>query len=492
MDIRKLKPYLVGLLLLVLSVRLANHHMLDRPKSNFSDTRSANGDVVVGSLRFSPCELGKNGERPLTEAVCTSITVPENYDRQAGRTIKLFVAMFPSRSLKPSHNPVFFLPGGPGQAASESFLALGDALPRLNEDRDIVLLDARGTGQSEPAQCPSAPQIAKGLTSGDVEVTASATALCRITLGQNSDLTRYGTEDVARDLWELQTQLKVEKSSLVAVSYGTRIAQRFVQEYPSNVEAVVLDSVLPEKAILGSEAEEILKAALDDRLHLCDSDSRCAASSSQASSYINRLFDRDHPVDLGTEAHTLGEMLAFRQLAMRAETAELIPVAAQASSSGDHTIIRASLKEEAHMLEGISWLSYLSTTCNESADAIGSEPDASRSWGIRRMLLAQCKGWPRSAARRDGATINDGTSSVPTLILAGQMDPLTPASYAHQVQEHLKQSHLVVLPLQAHNVIGRACAPSLATTFLNNPTTDSFDTSCVGSYAPPVALLGDN
>src|SRR5690606_11953670 len=85
---------------------------------------------------------------------CASFEVPENHARPDGRTITLNLARVPARAGEPKADPVLFLAGGPGQAAVESYPQVAPAFRALLADRDVILVDQRGTGKSHPLRCP--------------------------------------------------------------------------------------------------------------------------------------------------------------------------------------------------------------------------------------------------------------------------------------------------------------------------------------------------
>ncbi len=100
------------------------------------------------TIALAECRLPK---LPLA-AQCGTLEVPENRDQPDGRRISLAVAVLPANTLHPRADPLFILAGGPGQAAS--FLGpFAAALTGVRKDRDIVLVDQRGTGRSSPLVC---------------------------------------------------------------------------------------------------------------------------------------------------------------------------------------------------------------------------------------------------------------------------------------------------------------------------------------------------
>ena len=113
------------------------------------------------SLTLAPCQLSAPGRTARTAAECGTFTVYENRDEGAGRTIDLRVAVVPAIRRDPEPDPLVFLTGGPGQAATESFVGVQSAFMRIHRERDIVLVDQRGTGSSNPLRCPKPDDVSE-------------------------------------------------------------------------------------------------------------------------------------------------------------------------------------------------------------------------------------------------------------------------------------------------------------------------------------------
>src|SRR5262249_24047653 len=118
--------------------------------------------ATVPAPRFEKCELSASGDPRHVDAECTTVTVPEDRARPRGAQIHLHVAVVRARA-KPREraaDPVSLLAGGPGQAASEAYVLLEGAFEWVLRRRDVVLLDQRGTGQSNALTCDSEPKAA--------------------------------------------------------------------------------------------------------------------------------------------------------------------------------------------------------------------------------------------------------------------------------------------------------------------------------------------
>ena len=177
------------------------------------------------------------------EGRCGSLTVPENRTTRRGRTIDLQIVVLPARSRTPAPDPIFFLAGGPGQAATA--LSRGAFDPALQQDRDLVFVDQRGTGGSNPLECelPGEPVDPQSYL-GDV-FQVSVFEKCRDELASKADVTQYTTAAAADDLDDVRAALGYSRINLMGGSYGTRAALIYMRRHPASVRTAVLNGVAP-------------------------------------------------------------------------------------------------------------------------------------------------------------------------------------------------------------------------------------------------------
>src|SRR5207244_4315840 len=191
-----------------------------------------------------------------------------NPDVAGGRHIGLAVARVPAVSRRKEPDPLFVLAGGPGQAASEFYATVAPALARIRRERDIVLVDQRGTGRSNRLGCAEGEELL--YRAGQAEI-AAATRGCLGDLGARAEVSWYTTSVAVQDLERVRAALGYEHINLYGTSYGTRVAQHYLRRFPERVRAVILDGVVPAPLALGPEV------ALDAERSLLDILARCAA-----------------------------------------------------------------------------------------------------------------------------------------------------------------------------------------------------------------------
>lgn len=182
---------------------------------------------------FSPCTLSGK-----VKAFCGTYEVFENREARSGRKIPLKIVILPATGNDRAPDPLFFLEGGPGGGAVLDAEELSK--DPLRARRDIVLVDTRGTGASNPLLC----RLWGDGTRLDHIFPLDAVTACRDELQKKADLTLYTTAAAMDDVDEVRRHLGYGKVNLYGASYGTYAAQVFLARHPEAVRAVVLDAVV--------------------------------------------------------------------------------------------------------------------------------------------------------------------------------------------------------------------------------------------------------
>ncbi|HEU5399081.1 MAG TPA: alpha/beta fold hydrolase, partial [Gammaproteobacteria bacterium] len=223
-----------------------------------------------GAPVFQDCQIGAADSVTRLQARCTTLVVPEDRAHPEGRKIGLHIAVLKARASKPQPDPLFFLAGGPGQAATEAYVQEAPAFDRIQADRDVVLVDQRGTGESNRLDCPAASGLPDDATAAAVDRAVDA---C---LKQLPGDPRYYTTSVAvQDLDAVRAALGYPSIDLYGISYGTRVALQYLREYPGHTRSVVLDGVVPADLALGPDVSLDAQHALGLIFIRCDRDPAC-------------------------------------------------------------------------------------------------------------------------------------------------------------------------------------------------------------------------
>lgn len=451
-------------------------------------------------VALTPCRLSEPGLTAATiVAECGVLTVPENRGTPGSRSIDLRVVVLPAISRGAAPEPLFLLAGGPGQAASEAFTPLLPALSQVNQTRDIVLVDQRGTGGSNPLSCPAE---AEGLeTSSGAPDDPAVQAWWRDCLASlDADPSQYTTEIAARDLDEVRAALGYERVNLLGVSYGTRAALTYLRRFPERVRALVLDGVAPPEMAIGAAMGRDGQRALDLIFDACAADAACAAAFPQLRADFAALLERlaaeepsvrlDDPYTGAPAEVRLSRELAsvtIHGLSYAPETAALLPLLIHtAQREGDLRPLAAqSLITSRQLADQIALGMRSSVLCAEDAPRYpaAAAPEGYLGDLMPRALGSACAVWPRGEVGPDFAA--PIASDTPALLLSGERDPVTPPAYGEAVAAGLPNSLHLVAAGQGHNVFFRGCLPTVVAQFLEAGSAAGLDTSCVGRLGPP-------
>src|SRR5579863_7359711 len=224
------------------------------------------------ALALTPCELEHPLRLTALAAECGVLKVPEDPARPQGRQIGLAVARVAAINRRKQPDPLFVLAGGPGQGARDFYTTVAPVFARILRERDIVLLDQRGTGGSNRLDCAESEEL--GARATDAEI-AAATRSCLKALSTRADVTFYTTSFAVSDLERLRAALGYAQLNLYGVSYGTRVAQQYLRHFPQRVRSVILDGVVPTRVALGLTTALDAEHALDDILARCRDQSPC-------------------------------------------------------------------------------------------------------------------------------------------------------------------------------------------------------------------------
>jgi pimeloyl-ACP methyl ester carboxylesterase len=461
----------------------------------------------LGELSFEPCVLTAVGLPRPTEAQCTTIAVPENPGDPDGRQIDLALAWIPVDG-EAEPDPVFFIAGGPGQSARDSYPMVAPAFGDIHRARHILLLDQRGTGASHLLNCEDTEEMEAALSMEDFspERVRAWTERCRDTLVERADLRFYGTGEAIADIDHVRRLVGAEQINLIGVSYGTRVAQQYAKTYPAHTRTVVLDSVVPDSLPLGNEHARNLQEALEAQFARCRETPACveafgdpveklAAARARFQDAAQATVRYREPtrgewVDEAPTIHQLSGVL--RMYAYTPLTASLLPLLVHQSASGDDAAILAMARMMMRDIGGqMAFGMQLSVICTEDADELVRDPgnaDTLLGDGFIDFLDTQCAVWPRGTRAANFREPLSG--ALPVLLISGEFDPVTPPRYGDDVAAHLDNARHLVLKGQGHSLLTAGCMPKLIAQFIERGDTSDLDAECLDRLAAPPPFSG--
>ncbi len=453
------------------------------------------------SVVLHDCILSAPGSDMRMDARCGNLEVFENRQANSGRKIRLNFAVIPAISRNPTTDPLFFIPGGPGEAATESFLMLSTAFNRLNQKRDIVLVDQRGTGKSNRLDCVMENE-AEQYNDEDIQAEVEA---CLANL--DADPRFYTTQIAMQDLDDVRAALGYPLVNLYGASYGTRAALEYLRQFPDRTRTVILDGVAPPNWILGPNTAEDGQRALDAIFTRCQHAPACAQAFPDVAAEFEsllKLLDQK-PAEVQLEHPLTGETTSFtldrntfantvHQLSYAPETAALLPLIIHSTyvERDFRRFAALALSTFNTVEQSISSGMRFSIICAEDVPYFPENPPMQGYLGdfVVSTFREICTYWP---AQPVSPQFHDAVvSDKPVLLLSGDADPATPPTNADLAAKTLSNSQHWIVPGMGHINIFRGCIPNLATEFINNASFSGIDTSCIQEVAPMPIFVNFN
>lgn len=466
--------------------------------------------IRLGTLTLTACELKAPHGGAGVPAFCTKFPVPENRDDPKSRTIDLKLAIVKSDSAVPDKDMVVYLAGGPGQSATETFPQLAAAFAPLQKHHDILVLDQRGTGGSHALSCPEVEKARKGQEDlpFDAARVKADIAKCLAEVEKTADPRYYTTTIAVADLEAVRQALGAPKFDLVGISYGTRMAQQYAAAHPDAVRSIVLDSVAPNTLVLGETFASDLERALKLQAEACLATPACRQAfgdwrktlldlhAQLAAKPVEDVGFRDPRTNEPAMRNVTGDTLAglVHLFAYNAEASALLPLDVAQAAKGDFAPLLGQTQiGEGDLSGNMNGGMQLSVMCSEDAPFLTARPgDAGTLLGTRPIerIQAACSVWPRGEMPKDFH--QPFKSSIPTLILSGERDPVTPPRFAGEVLKGLSNGRVLELKGMGHGELTIGCMPKLVNEFIDKLNPKQLDAACLKRIGPIPAFVNFN
>jgi pimeloyl-ACP methyl ester carboxylesterase len=407
--------------------------------------------------------------------------------------------VLPSLASTPGADPLFFLAGGPGQSAAQLASQVRDMFRTVQRTRDIVLVDQRGTGKSNPLNCRSSANSLRELTAGSDVALAR---LRRCLEAFDADVRLYTTAIAMDDLDDVRAFLGYDRINLYGGSYGTRAALVYLRQHGEHVRSTVLDGVAPTDMRLPLFTARDAQRALDNALVDCNAEPACRRAFPDMGTRIRRLIAslEQHPrrvrivhprtgiaEDVNVDARLVASVI-FSAL-YSPLTASIVPAlvdrAEQNDFQGLYALALATEDAGANMSIGMQ----LSVLCSEDASQVSAgELKAETSGSVfgSHLIGSQldaCAMWPKG--KIDADYYRPVVSDVPVLVLSGEVDPVTPPGWGDAVVKHLSRGLHIVVPSTGHGVVATPCGNRLISDFIERGSIEGLDIGCVATVRRP-------
>lgn len=438
-----------------------------------------------------PCSL--EGIRRPTQ--CARIVVPENWDSPGGRGLELHVAIVQAAGKAPKTDPIVVLMGGPGEDAIASGADYASQFAPLLRERDLVLVDQRGTGGSAALHCKLHEDPASNVQ--DLFPPASIKQ-CVESLQAHADLTRYTFQYFAQDLEAVRRALGYARLNLFAGSYGTRAAQTFIRQYPASVRTAYLGSPVPMDSGGPLAFARTAQDALERMVAQCGADPDCRRNYPDVGAALKRVIaqlDAGKAQGRAPDGRTMtlnrGRVVEWmRSKLYRPQESVSLPWFIREADAGNwNPIVEALLDGAKEMDEALSWGLFFAITCSEDLPFL-SEADIVRAsqgtylgdYRIRQQQAA-CQYFPRSSLP-DGYRL-PVVSKVPTLLVTGDADGGTPRSFMDRLAVGFSERATLTMQGQGHTE-WNPCLSERYTKLVNTGSIRGLDQACPAVTWPHV------
>jgi pimeloyl-ACP methyl ester carboxylesterase len=451
------------------------------------------------ALQLQPCDVQGFKEK----IKCGSLEVFENRKTRKGRKISLKIVVAPATSADRKPDPFFYIPGGPGSSATEDAPGVAMQLTNIREHRDLVFVDQRGTGGSNPLNCRfydrNDPQSVFGYFFPLENVKQ-----CRLELEPKADLTQYTTTIAMDDLDEVRAALGYSQINIFGGSYGTRASLVYLKQHPKSVRTLTLQGVVPSGDYIPFDFARRSERALQGVIDECMSDEACSGAFPNLRAETKAVLERlikgpveteitippapDQTGPAGTVKLKLSRDLgaeAIRYMLYNPGSAARVPLVLHQAATGNFApLAQLAFRFRSTLVATGSNGMYLSVTCAEDLPWFNRN-DATNlaastflgDYRVRQQLEA-CALWPRAQTSTNYAVQN----SAPVLMLTGEWDPVTPPANAEAAGRSLTNSLQVVIPHGGHGfngLEGLQCVQKLIGEFVDQGSVKNLDTTCV-------------
>ena len=447
------------------------------------------------AVSLSPCTIaGVPGD-----AMCGTYKVWEDRPAKRGRQIDLSIIVLPATESGKKPEPFFMLQGGPGDAPSFNARFYSRVFAEVRRSRDLVLVDLRGTGKSGALLCP---ELSKPGADGGFDadlLSVAAVRACRARLEQGADLRHYTTEIAVDDLDEVRQALGYGRINLYGTSYGSRVAQVYMKRYPDSLRAVAMKGVVPASMAMPETHATAGQHAWQVLVERCKRDAACHEAYPLIEFEFRELLERLEPnpvmtLPAGPERPAARIRVsrglfaeAFRNVLYTPDGLAQAPKLVHQLVNGDDRGLTETALSGRTVLGGERLAAgfFLSVTCAEDVPYVSSDA-ATRATGTfggtyrLDQQRAACKEWPRapvSASHRQPTQ-----SAIPTLLLSGEFDPVTPPSGGDEVARHLSNARHVVIRNNGHPIgNAEACLGRMIGELLDRGSPAGIDARCAAA-----------
>lgn len=420
------------------------------------------------------------------------ISVPENWEKSTGKKISLAVAVLNSK-ISSSKEPIVFIQGGPGGNTIEQ-IKFWINHP-LRESHDIILVDLRGTGYSEPKLCLGLGKsflriLAKDQSNeqGIIDKVTVAMECKQKMIDQGVDINSYNSTSVAYDLHALKSALDISEWNVIGVSYGTYISQIYANKYPEDIKSLVLDSPISDITDYYANNTYNYMLSLNKLFKSCREDSIINKEYPDLENiyYSNIVMLENDPITVNVDKSIIptGKFtynaedykIVIQQAFYSKMMIEVLPLLIYQFKKRDkHTL--AGLVPALSMGLSLNYGCYFCFTCNEvipfndifrynSISSLNAKMHGGLSFYGSDFNV--CKEWTKNDSLFHDSNQIEIDNSFRVLILSGWFDPITPTYFAEAVKNKFNNTEMLTGYTYGHGLGYSVTGMNIIKKFVDN------------------------
>jgi pimeloyl-ACP methyl ester carboxylesterase len=426
------------------------------------------------------------------QARCGVYYVPEDRRKPNGRILPLKIVVLPAKSKPPAREPVFYFEGGPGQPATKSAAAVEKLW--IRDNNDVVLVDARGTGDGHRLDCilPGSDADLQGY----LEPIIADAKKCGAYLSGQVDLTQYVTPVAVRDVDDVRRALGYSKINLYGASYGSRAAIVYAKMFEKNVRSAYLSAVNPLDLRMPLYFSWSGQRALDALIDACLAEEKCKQTYPDPRGDLQTAIKRlrrepalvrvTNPATGAAENLKLTEMVfvgSIRSKLYWGGDPSLLAATLRRASEGDFSKLTEDyIRAVREVRRDISLATNFAVVCSEDVTRITpeeAEKEAKGSFlGTFQVMahLELCQSWPR--AKYPSNFFAPFKSTIPTLLASGDYDPVTPPRWGEVARRYFPNSLHIVAQMGHRDFKEEGCLASINGQFLRKGSIKGLNLEC--------------
>ena len=454
---------------------------------------SAVSAQTIPAFRLSECPFQITEDAGAIRCGIVSVLADRNNSNSS--YIDLSVAVLKARNKSVDSIPVVYLHGGPGSSALRTAHRFFNS--ELRENADLILFDQRGSRFSG-SFCRDIGRDLFSLILRDTSLDTQAAGLAKVVKACQDDMEvkgidfrHYKTSIIAADLEDIRQALNVTQWNVWGVSYGTSVGMAAAHKFPEGIRSLVLDSVSPNSPDWRSRTGRNFEISLNRVFELCDKSASCSNRFNSLQESYQQALERldEQPLTTADGKVALNKhdfILIVHQLLYGPKSIEYIPLIIEMVKNGNKQFAKNITMALRGKVIGKSLAVYYAIDCQgrglESQDLLDSVESVSHLFPLTAQHKSVCEAL--NVNNIDTQALATTKSTVPTLILAGNLDPITPPITAFEVVNDFSKASIVEFPYLGHGVsLGNECARGIMLSFIENPER-SIDESCLADIKP--------